>query len=70
MGTGRLETADPMTRHSPGQTIATLTAAATLQREATYQRVVWARGQTLFTELGQGWGQLDTAAEWLHHGSI
>ena len=50
-----------MTRHSPGQMIAELTAAAMLQTEATHQRVVLAWGQTLFTELGRVWAQLDTA---------
>jgi hypothetical protein len=48
-----------MTRHSPGQTSAKLTAAATLQTEATHQRLVLAWGQTLFTELGRVWAQLD-----------
>jgi hypothetical protein len=50
-----LEMEDAMTPHSPGQTI------ATLQTEAAQQRVVFAWGQTLFTELGRVWGQLDTA---------
>jgi hypothetical protein len=49
-----------MTRHSPGQTSAKLTAAARLQREATHQRVVLAWGQTLFMELGRVWALLDT----------
>jgi hypothetical protein len=50
-----------MTRHNPGQTIAKLTAAATLQMEATHQRAVLAWGQTLFTEAGRVWAQLDSA---------
>jgi hypothetical protein len=41
--------------------MATLTAAATLQREATHQLIVFAWGQTLFRELGRVWAQLDTA---------
>lgn len=49
-----------MTRHSPGQTIAKLTAAATLQAEASHQRVVLAWGQILFGELGRVWAQLET----------
>jgi hypothetical protein len=60
MWTGMLETEDEMTRHSPGQTIAKLTAAATLQTEATHQRVVFEWGQALFTELGRVWAQLET----------
>jgi hypothetical protein len=50
-----------MTGHSPGQTIENLIAAATWQREATQLRIVLAWGQTLFTEVGRVWGQLDTA---------
>jgi hypothetical protein len=50
-----------MTQRSPGQLIDELTAAATLQTEATHQRVVLAWGQALFAELGQVWAQLDTA---------
>jgi hypothetical protein len=50
-----------MTRRNPGQAIAKLTAAATLQREATNQHTVLAWGQTLFTELGRIWAQLDSA---------
>ena len=50
-----------MIRHSPGQMIAELTTAVTLQRETTHQRVVFGWGQTLFTELARVWGQLDTA---------
>jgi hypothetical protein len=57
----RLETEEEMTGHSPGQVIAKLTAAATLQTEATHQRVVFAWGQTLFTELRQVWAQLEIA---------
>jgi hypothetical protein len=52
---------DAMTQHSPGQLIAELTAAATLQAEATRQRLVWAWGQALFAELGRVWAQLDAA---------
>jgi hypothetical protein len=48
-----------MTRYSPGQMSAELTAAATIQREATHQRVVFTWGQTLFTELGRVWAQLE-----------
>ena len=58
--TGVRETEEEMTRHSPGQTIAELTAAATMQTEATRQRVVFAWGQILFTELRRVWAQLDT----------
>jgi hypothetical protein len=61
MVTEKLETEDEMERHSPGQTIADLTAAATLQMEATHQYMVFAWGQTLFTELGRVWAQLQTA---------
>jgi hypothetical protein len=50
-----------MTRHSTEETIAALAAAATLQTEATHQRLVWAWGQALFAELGRVWAQLDTA---------
>ncbi|HEX9872021.1 MAG TPA: hypothetical protein VGC99_26175 [Candidatus Tectomicrobia bacterium] len=50
-----------MTRHNPGQTMAKLTAAATLQMEATHQGAVLAWGQTLFTEVARVWAQLDTA---------
>jgi hypothetical protein len=49
-----------MTRHSPGQTSAELTAAATRQMEATRPRVIFAWGQLLFTELRRVWAQLDT----------
>jgi hypothetical protein len=50
-----------MTQRSPGQLIDELTAAATLQTEATHQRLVWAWGQALFAELGRVWARLDTA---------
>jgi hypothetical protein len=50
-----------MTRHSPGQTSVELTAAAMTQTEAARQRVVFAWGQILFTELRRVWAQLDTA---------
>ena len=50
-----------MTRHSPEETLAALAAAATLQTEATHQRLVWAWGQVLFAELGRVWAQLDAA---------
>jgi hypothetical protein len=50
-----------MTRHNARQTIATLTPTATLQKEATHQRVVFTWCQTLFTELERVWAQLDTA---------
>jgi hypothetical protein len=49
-----------MTRHSPGQMIAEMTVAATLQTETTHQRIVLAWGQTLFAEVGRVWAQLDT----------
>ena len=49
-----------MTWHSPGQMIAEMTAAATLQTETTHQRIVLAWGQALFAELGRVWAQLDT----------
>ena len=52
---------DTMPPHSPGQLIAALTAVATLQTEATHQRLVWAWGQVLFAELGRVWAPLDTA---------
>jgi hypothetical protein len=58
--TGRIETEEEMRRHSPGQAIAELTAAATMQTEATRQRVVFEWGQTLFTELRRVWAQLET----------
>ncbi len=48
-----------MKRHSPGQAITELTAAATMQTEATHQRVVFAWGQVIFTELRRVWVQLD-----------
>jgi hypothetical protein len=59
--TGGRETEEEMTRHSPGQTSVELTAAATTQTEAARQRVVFAWGQILFTELRRVWAQLDTA---------
>jgi hypothetical protein len=37
-----------MIRHGSGETMATLTTAATLQREATDQHLVFAWGQALF----------------------
>ena len=55
-----LETEDEMTRHSPGQMMTELTAAATLQTEATHQHVVFAWGQTLFMELRRVWAQLES----------
>jgi hypothetical protein len=58
--TGVRETEEEMTRHSPGQTSAELTAAATLQTEAARQRVIFAWGQILFSELQRVWAQLDT----------
>jgi hypothetical protein len=58
--TGVLETEEKMTRHNRGKTIAELTAAATMQTEATRQRVVFEWGQTLFTELRRVWAQLET----------
>jgi hypothetical protein len=58
--TGGLETEGEMTQHSPGQTRAELTAAATMQTEATHQRLVFMWGQVLFTELRRVWTQLDT----------
>ena len=60
MGTGRLGMEDEMIQHSSGQMTAELTTAAALQSEATHQRVVFAWGQTLFTELARVWAQLDT----------
>jgi len=51
---------EEMTRHSPGQTSAELTTAATMQTEATHQRLVFMWGQVLFTELRRVWAQLDT----------
>lgn len=50
-----------MIRHRRGQPIAKMTSAATLQMEVTHQRIVLAWGETLFTELGQVWSQLDSA---------
>jgi hypothetical protein len=41
--------------------MATLTAATMLQREASHKRMVWAWGQTLFTEVHRVWGQLESA---------
>jgi len=55
-----LETEHEIVRRSPGQVVAELTTAAALQSEATHQRVVFAWGQTLFTELARVWAQLDT----------
>jgi hypothetical protein len=49
-----------MIRHHSGQTIATLTAAAMLQKDATQQRVVCGWGQILFRELGRAWARLET----------
>jgi hypothetical protein len=49
-----------MIRHSPGQMIAEMTVAATLQTETTHQRIVLAWGQALFAEVGRVWAQLDT----------
>jgi hypothetical protein len=49
-----------MNLQSPGQTMAELTTAATLQTEATHQRVVFACGQRIFIELYRVWAQLDT----------
>jgi hypothetical protein len=60
METGMLETEHEIVRSSPGQVVAELTTAAALQSEATHQRVVFAWGQTLFTELARVWAQLDT----------
>jgi hypothetical protein len=57
---GRLETEEEMELHSPGQAIAELSAAATMQTEATYQRMVFTWGQALFTELRRVWAQLET----------
>jgi hypothetical protein len=51
---------EEMKPHRPGQAIAELTAAATLQTEATHQRVIFAWGQILFTELHRVWTQLET----------
>ena len=51
---------DEMTWHRPGQTSAELTVAATMQTEATAQRLVFMWGQVLFTELRRVWAQLDT----------
>jgi hypothetical protein len=41
--------------------MAKLTAAATLQREATHQRIMLAWGRVLFTEVDRVWAQLETA---------
>jgi hypothetical protein len=51
---------NPMTRHSPEETLAALAAAATLQTDITHQRIMLAWGQALFAELGRVWAQLDT----------
>lgn len=59
-----------MTRHSPGQMIAEMTVAATLQTETTHQRVVFAWGQTLFTELARVWAQLDTDDALAHEDKV
>jgi hypothetical protein len=56
-----LEMENEITQYSSGQTIATVTTAAMLQIEASQQRVVLAWGQTLFTEVGRVWAQLDAA---------
>ena len=60
MMTAGRETEDEMTRYRPGPTSAELTAAATMQTEATAQRLVFMWGQVLFTELRRVWAQLDT----------
>jgi hypothetical protein len=58
--TGRHEAEAELTQHSPGQAIAELTAAATMQTEVTHQRLVFTWGQTLFTELCRVWARLDS----------
>ena len=55
-----IETEDEMKVHHSGQTITELITAATMQTEAIQQRVVFAWGQALFTELYQVWTQLET----------
>src|SRR5688572_2101981 len=70
MGTGRLGMEDEMTQHSSGQMTAELTTAAALQTETTHQRVVFAWGQTLFTELAQVWAQLDTDEALAHEDKV
>lgn len=57
--TGTLEMEEEMKPHSPGQVKAELTAAATMQTEATHQQVVFTWGQILFAELRRVWAQLD-----------
>jgi hypothetical protein len=61
---------DEMTQHSSGQMAAELSAATTLQTEASHQRVVFAWGQTLFTELARVWGELDTAERLAHEDKV
>jgi hypothetical protein len=58
--TKELETEEKMKLHRSGQTIAELTTGATMQTEATQQRVVFAWGQTLFIELRRVWAQLES----------
>jgi hypothetical protein len=58
--TGTLETEEEMRQHSPAQTIAELTAAATMQTEISHQQVVFAWGQTIFTELRWIWARLES----------
>jgi hypothetical protein len=70
MGTEMLETEHEIVGRSPGQVVAELTTAAALQSEATHQRVVFAWGQTLFTELGRVWGELDTAEKLAHEDKV
>jgi hypothetical protein len=55
METGPHESEGEMIRHGSGETMATLTTAATLQREATDQHLVFAWGQALFKELDRVW---------------
>jgi hypothetical protein len=57
---GAREMEEEMKPHSPGQAMTELTAAATMQTEATHQRMVFEWGQILFTELRRVWAQLDT----------
>jgi hypothetical protein len=61
METGPHESEGEMIRHGSGETMATLTTAAILQREATDQHLVFAWGQALFKELDRVWAQPDAA---------
>jgi hypothetical protein len=49
-----------MRQYSPGQASTELTVPATIQAEASHQQVVFAWGQTIFTELRRVWALLES----------